>query len=371
MTQNTRHDEARSVTSAIVNRFTRNVANGGVPFIASSELSTRRTTSNSATLDACRWHGHCTFPSDRLSSRSHSSGPASASVVGAFVADRPAMSPRRITMASPSEHPHVPRLKQEYAEGRLDRRDFLRMATLLGLSASAAYAYVAKVGGESLVRTANAATAKGGTIRIGMKVYEIKQPHIFKFNEQPTLTSQVVEYLSRTGHDNLTRPWLLERWEASPDLRSWRLHVRKNVKWRSGRDFTADDVIWNLKRVLDEKTGVVRPRTHAGLHAAGVHRGRGQADAPLGRQRHRAGRRAYGEAQPQGAAARHPRAPLPLPAADAGSGGERYLRRGLQRHRAVRAGRSRGREERDPQGPQELLGAGPQHRHPGVRRPRE
>ena len=158
-------------------------------------------------------------------------------------------------MTPAPEHPCIPRLKQEYAEGRLDRREFLRMTTLLGLSASAAYAFAGKLLGEEPVPKARAATEKGGTIRVGMKVYEIKQPHTFKYNEQPTLTSQVVEYLSRTGHDNLTRPWLLDRWDASADLRTWRLHVRKGVKWRSGRDFTADDVIWNLKRVLDEKTG--------------------------------------------------------------------------------------------------------------------
>lgn len=155
-------------------------------------------------------------------------------------------------MTSTPEHPYIPRLKQEYADGALGRREFLRMATLLGLSVSAAYAVVGKIVGEEMVPAAH---AKGGTIRVGMKVYEIKQPHTFKYNEQPTLTSQVVEYLSRTGHDNLTRPWLLERWDASADLRTWRLYVRKGVKWRTGRDFTADDVIWNLKRVLDEKTG--------------------------------------------------------------------------------------------------------------------
>ena len=27
------------------------------------------------------------------------------------------------------------------------------------------------------------------------------------------------------------------------------------MKWRKGRQFTADDVVWNLKRVLDAKTG--------------------------------------------------------------------------------------------------------------------
>src|SRR5262245_9667343 len=99
-------------------------------------------------------------------------------------------------MTSSPEHPYIPRLKQEYADGFLDRREFLRMATLLGLSASAAYAFVGKIVGEEAVPVAH---AKGGTIRVGMKVYEIKQPHVFKYNEQPTLTSQVVEYLSRTG----------------------------------------------------------------------------------------------------------------------------------------------------------------------------
>jgi peptide/nickel transport system substrate-binding protein len=158
-------------------------------------------------------------------------------------------------MTTPTEHPHLPRLKREYAEGRMERREFLRLATLLGLSASAAYAFAARISGEAVVPSASAALPRGGTIRVGMKVYEIKQPHVFIFNEQPTLTGQVVEYLCRTGHDNLTRPWLLERWDASADLRTWKLSVRKNVKWRSGREFTADDVIWNLKRVLDEKTG--------------------------------------------------------------------------------------------------------------------
>ena len=48
----------------------------------------------------------------------------------------------------------------------------------------------------------------------------------------------------------------MEKWEASPDLKSWTLRLRKDVKWRKGdRKFTADDVVWNLKRVLDAKTG--------------------------------------------------------------------------------------------------------------------
>ena len=43
---------------------------------------------------------------------------------------------------------------------------------------------------------------------------------------------------------------------ASPDSdNNWTLRLRKDVKWRNGRQFTADDVAWNIKRVLDPKTG--------------------------------------------------------------------------------------------------------------------
>ena len=42
-------------------------------------------------------------------------------------------------MSEDRQHPHIPKLKQDFAEGRLNRREFLRYSTLLGLSAGAAY----------------------------------------------------------------------------------------------------------------------------------------------------------------------------------------------------------------------------------------
>jgi peptide/nickel transport system substrate-binding protein len=54
----------------------------------------------------------------------------------------------------------------------------------------------------------------------------------------------------------VTRPNLVEKWEASPDLKTWTFSLRKDVTWRKGdRKFTADDAVWNLKRLLDAKTG--------------------------------------------------------------------------------------------------------------------
>jgi peptide/nickel transport system substrate-binding protein len=160
-------------------------------------------------------------------------------------------------MADTREHPSIPTLKRQLAEGQLDRREFLRYATLLGLSAPAAYGAVRAITGERLVGEARAqgALPKGGTLRLGMRVQDVKDPHTFSWVERSNTVRQVCDYLTVTGTDNITRPALCEKWETSPDLKTWTLRLRKSVKWHSGRQFTADDAVWNIKRVLDPKTG--------------------------------------------------------------------------------------------------------------------
>ncbi len=160
-------------------------------------------------------------------------------------------------MADSREHPSIPTLKRQLAEGQIDRREFLRYATLLGLSAPAAYAAVRAITGERLVGEARAqgTPPKGGTLRLSMRCQDVKDPHTFSWVQRSNTVRQVCDYLTTTGTDNITRPSLCEKWEASPDLKTWTLRLRKDVKWHSGRQFTADDVVWNVKRVLDPKTG--------------------------------------------------------------------------------------------------------------------
>jgi peptide/nickel transport system substrate-binding protein len=155
------------------------------------------------------------------------------------------------------EHVLVPTLKRQLVERQIDRREFVRYATLLGMAAPAAYAFVAKVTGAPLVAPAAAqgTLPKGGTLRIAMRCQDLKSPHTYSWVESSNSARQVLDYLAVTGVDNVTRPGLIEKWEPSADLKTWTLRVRKSVKWHNGRQFTADDVIWNVKRVLDPKTG--------------------------------------------------------------------------------------------------------------------
>jgi peptide/nickel transport system substrate-binding protein len=156
-----------------------------------------------------------------------------------------------------SDHALIPTLKRQLVDRQIDRREFLRYATLLGMSAPATYALAGRLTGEKLVAPAEAqgTLPKGGTLRLGMRCQDLKSPHTYSWVESSNSARQVLDYLTVTGVDNVTRPGLVERWEASPDLKTWTLRVRRGVKWHNGRQFTADDVVWNLKRVLDPKTG--------------------------------------------------------------------------------------------------------------------
>ena len=155
------------------------------------------------------------------------------------------------------EHSYIPKLKTLFAEGKCDRREFLRTATLLGVSASAAYAFAGKIDKGAAVPEALAqgAPRKGGSLRLCARVREIQHLHRTGNVPASNLARQVCEYLANTGPDNVTRPMLLESWKPSEDLKTWTLNIRKDVKWRKGGVLTADQVIWNIKSVLDPKTG--------------------------------------------------------------------------------------------------------------------
>ena len=153
-------------------------------------------------------------------------------------------------------HPAIPDLERDLKRGRISRREFLRTTTLLGLSAASAYALVGQITGHGVMPVARAATPKrGGTFRMAMQVQEMSDPATFDWTQKSNQARHMVEYLTITGPDNITRPYLAERWEANDDLTEWTFHLRKGVKWSNGLDFNAEDVAFNFTRWLDPKTG--------------------------------------------------------------------------------------------------------------------
>ena len=153
-----------------------------------------------------------------------------------------------------SRHPYIGELEAQLSEGKITRREFLRYSTLLGLSATTAYTVAGKITGQPFLPTARAEVPKGGTIRIAMRVQEVTTPHAFNWLFPAIITGQVNGRLALTGADNITRPALAERWEASDDLKTWTFTLR-DVTWHNGRPLTADDIVWNFQHILDPDTG--------------------------------------------------------------------------------------------------------------------
>jgi peptide/nickel transport system substrate-binding protein len=157
---------------------------------------------------------------------------------------------------SEKEHKLISKLREQLADKVMDRREFVRYATLLGLSAPAAYMMAGKITGEDFVPEARADDMpKGGTIRIAMRIPKLDNPATFSWVYDSNVVRQVCGYLTRTGADNVTRPHLASKWEASEDLKTWTFTIADDATWQDGKPFTAEDAAWNIKHCLDPKVG--------------------------------------------------------------------------------------------------------------------
>jgi peptide/nickel transport system substrate-binding protein len=157
---------------------------------------------------------------------------------------------------SDKEHKLIGTLKQQLADRKIDRREFVRYASLLGMAVPTAYMWAGKISGEGFVPQAKAQDMPtGGVLKIAQRVPKVEDPHTFSWVYDSNVVRQVNGYLTRTGADNVTRPHLASKWEASEDLKTWTFTIDPNAKWHDGKPFTAEDAAWNIKHCLDPKVG--------------------------------------------------------------------------------------------------------------------
>jgi peptide/nickel transport system substrate-binding protein len=170
-------------------------------------------------------------------------------------------------------HPYIPEAYDQLEKGRLSRREFIRISTLLGMSAGVA-TLAAACGAdtepeaeveeeapmtEEEVETGAEVTTggvrRGGTLTKSMSLQLLDHPSRLSWVEGANIVRQIGEYLTETGPDNITRPYLLDRWEASEDVLTWDLYLRQGIKFNNGDELTADDVMFTFGEWLNPDVG--------------------------------------------------------------------------------------------------------------------
>jgi peptide/nickel transport system substrate-binding protein len=151
-----------------------------------------------------------------------------------------------------SGHPYVCELQKQFQAGLITRRDFIRNATLLGMSAAAAINFGFNI---KPAYASDPQPKRGGVWKCAMKIQRIDHPSRVAWVQGGNTVKMVYDFLAETGQDNVTRPMLLEKWEASADLKTWDLFIRKGVKFNNGDVLTSEDVMFTIKQWLTKETG--------------------------------------------------------------------------------------------------------------------
>lgn len=106
------------------------------------------------------------------------------------------------------------------------------------------------------------AQSGGGTLRIAVGTsIRMLDPARTTTGEEYIYDNLVFNGLTRMKEDQSIEPELAESWSFSEDLKTWTFKLRRGVKFHSGREMVADDVIGTYRRILDPEVAAA-PRSN-------------------------------------------------------------------------------------------------------------
>ncbi|MBZ9821202.1 ABC transporter substrate-binding protein [Mesorhizobium sp. CA4] len=136
-------------------------------------------------------------------------------------------------------------------DGRISRREFVRHGSLLGLSLPL-LGRIGMAAGFGAAPSLARAGAPGATIRVGSSVPAAAIDPVTIADAGGLLVmQQVAEFLCVDGPDLVLKPALAESWSPNTDGTVWTFKLRKGVRFHSGGEMKAEDVVASIDRLAD------------------------------------------------------------------------------------------------------------------------
>ena len=142
----------------------------------------------------------------------------------------------------------------EFAAGRLSRRDFIRRASVVGISVPLLGGILEACGSSSSSST-SASASSSGTGAPGAVIKAGIQTPTGAINPLTVADQGGLDMLAQTGEylclatQNLTlQPVLATSWTPNSTADVWTFKIRQGVKFHDGSPLTADDVVYTYKQ---------------------------------------------------------------------------------------------------------------------------
>jgi peptide/nickel transport system substrate-binding protein len=152
----------------------------------------------------------------------------------------------------------------EFAAGRLSRRDFIRRGTVVGISVPLLGSILAACGSSSSSSAApgtssassTAAGAPGAVIKAGIITPTgLINPVTVPDQGGLDMLGQTGEYLCLSGQTLNLTPVLATSWTPNSTADVWTFKIRQGVKFHNGAPLTADDVVYTFQLHTNTKNG--------------------------------------------------------------------------------------------------------------------
>jgi peptide/nickel transport system substrate-binding protein len=137
----------------------------------------------------------------------------------------------------------------EFAAGRLSRRDFLRRGSVVGLSLPVLGGVLAACGSSASSPSSSGSSAgAGATIRVGLVVPTAAiNPLTVADQGGLVMLAQTGEYLCLSTQTLTLKPVLAESWTPNSAGDVWTFKIRQGVTFHDGSPLTADDVVYTYQ----------------------------------------------------------------------------------------------------------------------------